>query len=84
MRERVGGQHDGAAAEPLDRAVSGSKWDDERGGVVVELDPGPELRFGDGSDAEAKWRAVAAVLADPKLGAPLYIDVSIPERPVTG
>ena len=34
-------------------------------GVDVELRSGIELRFGDASRAIEKWKAAAAVLADP-------------------
>lgn len=74
----------GAAPEVLRDRVKSATWDEERGGVVVDLDGAPELRFGDGDDAESKWRAAAAVLTDPELGSPSYVDVSVPERPVAG
>jgi cell division protein FtsQ len=74
----------GAAPEELRDEITDATYDPDRGGVVTQLDEGPELRFGDSSDAEAKWAAAAAVLASPDLGAPTYIDVSVPERPVSG
>jgi hypothetical protein len=52
--------------------------------VVIELEGAPEIRFGDGADAERKWRAAAAVLAGPPIGSPEYLDVSVPERAVSG
>lgn len=73
----------GAPAELRERIASAS-WDPDRGGVVVEIDGAPELRFGDGARAEDKWEAVAAVLAAPELGSPAYLDASVPDRPVTG
>ena len=74
----------GGAPSELGGRIEAAAWDPERGGVVIELEGAPELRFGGGEDAERKWRAVAAVLADPDLGTPAYLDVSVPERPVTG
>jgi cell division protein FtsQ len=74
----------GAAPGELREAISGVRWDPDRDSVIVDLEGAPELRFGDGEDAEDKWEAVAAVLADPELGAPSYADVSEPGRPVTG
>jgi cell division septal protein FtsQ len=50
-------------------------------GVSVELSSGIEIRFGDATEAEGKWRAAAAVLADPTTEAVDYIDVQAPQRP---
>jgi hypothetical protein len=50
-------------------------------GVDVELWSGIELRFGDASRVARKWRAVAAVLADPSIEALDYVDVHAPGRP---
>ncbi|HEU4737798.1 MAG TPA: hypothetical protein VFS54_01815 [Solirubrobacterales bacterium] len=50
-------------------------------GVDVELTTGVELRFGDASQARRKWKAVAAVLADPSVTSPSYVDVHAPTRP---
>lgn len=50
-------------------------------GVDVELASGIELRFGDASAAARKWRAAAAVLADPALTALDYVDLHAPRRP---
>jgi cell division protein FtsQ len=74
----------GAAPEEIADRLRSAEWDSERGGVVVDLDGAPELRFGDGDRGEDKWRAVAAVLGDPDLGSSSYVDVSVPERPVSG
>jgi cell division protein FtsQ len=73
----------GAAPGDLRERLSAASWDESRGGVVVELDGAPELRFGDGERAEEKWEALAAVLAEGARGA-TYVDVSVPERPVAG
>ncbi len=53
-------------------------------GVLVDLGPGIELRFGSKGDAEKKWAAAAAILADRKLEGAAYIDLSVPERAVVG
>ena len=50
-------------------------------GVSVELSSGIELRFGDATEASRKWRAAAAVLADPTTEALDYVDVQAPQRP---
>jgi hypothetical protein len=50
-------------------------------GVDVILDSGIELRFGDASQAQAKWRAAVAVLADPTIVALDYVDLHAPSRP---
>jgi cell division protein FtsQ len=74
----------GALPADFREGVEGSRIDTEAGGVVVDLKNGIELRMGDGSDPAAKWAAAAAVLAEPDLGSPSYIDVSVPSRPVAG
>lgn len=74
----------GAAPEEVRGRIEASAFDAERGGVVLEIEGAPEARFGDAGDAEAKWKALAAVLLAPDLGAPGYVDVSVPERPVSG
>ncbi len=53
-------------------------------GIVVELHEGPELIFGDGRRAEAKWIAATRVLADPDSEGATYIDVRLPGRPAAG
>ena len=53
-------------------------------GIVVELTEGPELLFGDGSRARAKWIAAVRVLADPEAEGAAYIDVRLPSRPAAG
>ena len=74
----------GAIPAPLRDRVTGSSWDDAQGGVVVSLDGGPDLRFGDGSGAREKWTAAVAVLSSSEHGSPSYLDVSVPDRPVSG
>ena len=73
----------GGAPDELRERIELAEWDPERGGVVITLEGAPELRFGDGSRSEAKWQAVVSVLARVE-GAPAYVDVSVPERAVSG
>lgn len=53
-------------------------------GIVVTLRMGPRLYFHGPDRAAAKWRAVARILADPKLGQSAYIDLQLPSRPAVG
>ena len=53
-------------------------------GVDVETTAGIELRFGDASQAARKWKAAAAVLADPAIEALDYVDLHAPARPAIG
>jgi hypothetical protein len=53
-------------------------------GVDVELKAGVELRFGDASGAARKWKAAAAVLADPSVTSLDYVDLHAPGRPAIG
>jgi cell division protein FtsQ len=53
-------------------------------GIVVQLHDGPELIFGDGARAHAKWIAATRVLADPDAAGATYIDVRLPGRPAAG
>jgi hypothetical protein len=50
-------------------------------GIEVNLTSGIELRFGDASQAARKWKAAAAVLADPSITALDYVDLQAPGRP---
>ena len=68
----------GATPGPLKNRITASTWDDQRGGVVVDLKNGPEVRFGDGSRAQDKWEAAVAVLSGDERGSPSYLDVSVP------
>ena len=74
----------GATPAPLKNRITTSTWDDQRGGVVIDLKNGPEVRFGDGSRARDKWAAAVAVLSSNERGSPSYLDVSVPDRPVSG
>jgi cell division septal protein FtsQ len=53
-------------------------------GIDVKLRSGIELRFGDASQAALKWKAAAAVLADPMIEALDYVDLHAPRRPAVG
>lgn len=68
----------GAVPPALRPYVAGSYYGES--GVDVELTSGIELRFGDASQAQRKWRAVAAVLADPTITALDYVNVIAPSR----
>ena len=72
------------AAPPVMRsrieAITARKED----GIVVQLHEGPELIFGDGRRAEAKWIAATRVLADTEAEGASYVDVRLPGRPAAG
>lgn len=51
------------------------------GGVEVTLSNGLVLAFGDPTLIDQKWRAAAAVLADPGLTDAVYVDLTVPRRP---
>jgi len=53
-------------------------------GVDVELRSGIELQFGDASQVAAKWKAAAAVLADPSITELDYVDLLVPRHPAVG
>jgi hypothetical protein len=55
-----------------------------KNGVDVETTSGIEIRFGDKRGLEKKWKAAAAVLADPSVTLLNYVDVHAPNRPATG
>lgn len=71
-----------AVPDELRPYVAGSYYGES--GVDVELTTGIELRFGDDSQAARKWRAAAAVLADPSITALDYVDLQAPSRPSYG
>jgi cell division septal protein FtsQ len=72
----------GAAPAALRPYIESSYYGES--GVDVKLRSGIELRFGDASQAAAKWRAAAAVLADPSITALDYVDLHAPRRPAIG
>jgi Cell division protein FtsQ len=69
----------GAAPEALRPYLASSYYGES--GVDVELRSGVELRFGDTSRLERKWRAAASVLADSSVTALDYVDLHAPSRP---
>jgi hypothetical protein len=71
-----------AVPDALRPFVVGSQFGET--GVEVELTTGIELRFGDAARAKRKWRAVAAVLANPEISALDYVNVTAPSRPTYG
>lgn len=72
-----------AATPPALRPyVAGSQFGES--GVDVELSSGIELRFGSAGDAARKWKAAAAVLADPSITALDYVDLTAPGRTAVG
>jgi hypothetical protein len=72
-----------AAAPPALRPyIEGSYFGES--GVDVELTSGIELRFGSSVDAARKWKAAAAVLADPTTTSLDYVNVQAPGRPSKG
>jgi len=72
----------GAAPAALRPYIESSYYGES--GVDVNLRSGIELRFGDASQAAAKWKAAAAVLADPSITALDYVNVFAPRRPTVG
>ena len=72
----------GAAPAALRPYLAGSYYGES--GVDVETSSGIELRFGDASQARRKWKAAAAVLADPSIEALDYVDLHAPSRPAFG
>lgn len=69
----------GAAPKALRPYLASSYYGES--GVDVELTSGIELRFGDAAKAERKWKAAAAVLADPSITALDYVALYSPSRP---
>ena len=70
-----------AAPQELRRYIAKTGYG--KTGVNVELSTGIEIRFGDEGEASRKWKAAAAVLADPSVTLLSYVDVAAPTRPVT-
>jgi hypothetical protein len=72
----------GAAPPALRPYVEGSYLGES--GVDVKLSSGVELRFGDATQADRKWRAAAAVLADPSVTTLDYVDLHAPAHLAIG
>jgi hypothetical protein len=73
----------GGAPAPLLGRIAEVERDRERG-IVLTLDDGPELIFGDPGAVRAKWRAATGVLADESSQGASYVDVRLPARPAAG
>jgi cell division protein FtsQ len=73
----------GAAPEPLRPLIDGLAIN-EGDGIEVTLEGGIPVMFGDPDAAQAKWAAVAAVLANPQVKTLTRLDVRVPERPSIG
>ena len=71
-----------AAPDALRPSLESSYYGES--GVDVNLTSGIELRFGDARHAARKWRAAAAVLADPEVTSLDYVDLHAPSRPGIG
>jgi len=71
-----------AAPKAIRRFIVGTDYG--KTGVDVETSSGIEIRFGDDRGAEKKWKAAAAVLADPSVTVLSYVDVHAPTRPTVG
>jgi cell division protein FtsQ len=72
-----------AAAPDLLRRRIDRLWTGPRGMMLALVD-GPDLIFGDASEARRKWLAATRVLADPSSAGATYLDVRIPERVAAG
>jgi cell division septal protein FtsQ len=72
----------GTVPPALRRFLASSRYGES--GVDVELTSGIELRFGDSSQAERKWKAAAALLADPSVTTLSYVDLQSPSHPAIG
>ena len=68
-----------ATPKALRPYVASTKWG--KTGIDVALTSGIEIRFGDQSEANRKWAAAAAMLADPSVTLLSYVDVHAPTRP---
>ena len=73
----------GAAPEPLRPLISGLEVQ-EGDGIVVTLEGGIPVKFGDPAASDVKWAAVSAVLANPQVKTLTHLDVRVPERPSIG
>jgi cell division protein FtsQ len=73
----------GEAPRALQPRLEQVERDGERG-IVVTLEEGPELLFGEPTRVHDKWAAVTRVLADDASQGASYVDVRLPERPAAG
>lgn len=73
-----------AAAAPTALLRSAQQLSVGARGVVVDLRNGPQLVFGGGDQAQAKWAAAARVLAEPSAAGATYLDLRVPGRVAAG
>jgi cell division protein FtsQ len=71
-----------AAPSALRRRAARASLTDK--GLTMTMDRGPDLFFGAPEDLQAKWKAVARVLADPSAEGATYIDARVAERVAAG
>ena len=72
----------GAAPDVLLRKVDTVRWG--RLGIVVALEKGPDLYFGNAEPARRKWRDTAPGLASTQARGAAYPDLRIARRPAVG
>lgn len=72
----------GAAPDVLLRKVDAVKWG--RLGIVLSLENGPDLYFGDANEAARKWDDATTVLASDKSRGAAYLDLRVPGRVALG
>lgn len=72
----------GAAPDILLRKVKSVRWG--KLGIVLSMENGPDLYFGDPSNAKRKWIDAAAVLASSKSTGAAYLDLRVPGRVSVG
>jgi cell division protein FtsQ len=73
-----------AAAAPPELRARSERLFFGAGGMTLELDDGPELIFGSGGDARAKWTAAARVLAESSSAGATYLDLRVPKLVAAG
>lgn len=71
----------GGAPEPLRPYVESSRFGPD--GVEVTVSNGMVLGFGAPVEIGEKWKAAAAVIADPEVTGAVYVDLGVPGRPAT-
>ena len=73
----------GGAPAVLRSRLRAVKRERERG-IVVPLEQGPELVFGEATRVREKWAAALRVLAEDASQGASYVDVRLPDRPAAG
>jgi cell division protein FtsQ len=72
-----------AAAPPeLRKRAERVAWGDD--GIAADLRNGPDLIFGDATEAVVKWRAAARVLAEDSSAGATYLDLRVPRVVAAG